>query len=288
MEIISDPRKLSSEIENFRKLGLTIGLVPTMGALHSGHITLVENSVKENDLTVVSVFVNPTQFNNPDDLKKYPRDLQKDASMLSSAGCDIIFAPLAADIYSEQELTQRFNFDFEGLDKVMEGKFRPGHFNGVVQIVSKLFSYVNPHKAYFGEKDFQQLAIIHLMVQKMGFDIEIVDCEIIREPSGLAMSSRNERLSIEQKNQAAQISAILHESVKLASSKTPEELQLWVLLQLEKAPGLRAEYFEIANSKTLQTLKSWAEPAVGCVAVFCGDVRLIDNVRYNLIQTENN
>ncbi|MBP8023492.1 MAG: pantoate--beta-alanine ligase [Paludibacter sp.] len=281
MKIISDPRKLKTEIDSFRKSGLKIGFVPTMGALHSGHITLVENSVRENDVTVVSIFVNPTQFNNADDLKKYPRDLNKDANLLSKAGCNLIFAPEPADIYSDNELNERFSFDFEGLDKVMEGKFRPGHFNGVVQIVSKLFTLVEPHKAYFGEKDFQQLAIIHLMVRKMGFNVEIVDCKIVRETSGLALSSRNERLTDEQKVQAARISAILFESVKLAKTKTPEELHLWVLLQLENAPGLKAEYFEIANSVTLQTLKSWDEPAVGCVAVFCGDVRLIDNVRYN-------
>ena len=281
MKIISDPRKLKTEIDSFRKSGLKIGFVPTMGALHSGHITLVENSVRENDVTVVSIFVNPTQFNNVDDLKKYPRDLNKDANLLSKAGCNLIFAPEPADIYSDNELNERFSFDFEGLDKVMEGKFRPGHFNGVVQIVSKLFTLVEPHKAYFGEKDFQQLAIIHLMVRKMGFNVEIVDCKIVREASGLALSSRNERLTAEQKVQAARISAILFESVKLAKTKTPEELHLWVLLQLENAPGLKAEYFEIANSVTLQTLKSWDEPAVGCVAVFCGDVRLIDNVRYN-------
>ena len=281
MKIISDPRKLKTEIDSFRKSGLKIGFVPTMGALHSGHITLVENSVRENDVTVVSIFVNPTQFNNADDLKKYPRDLNKDADLLSKAGCNLIFAPEPADIYSDNELNERFSFDFEGLDKVMEGKFRPGHFNGVVQIVSKLFTLVEPHKAYFGEKDFQQLAIIHLMVRKMGFNVEIVDCKIVRETSGLALSSRNERLTDEQKVQAARISAILFESVKLAKTKTPEELHLWVLLQLENAPGLKAEYFEIANSVTLQTLKSWDEPAVGCVAVFCGDVRLIDNVRYN-------
>ena len=281
MKIISDPRKLKTEIDSFRKSGLKIGFVPTMGALHSGHITLVENSVRENDVTVVSIFVNPTQFNNADDLKKYPRDLNKDADLLSKAGCNLIFAPEPADIYSDSELNERFTFDFEGLDKVMEGKFRPGHFNGVVQIVSKLFTLVEPHKAYFGEKGFQQLAIIHLMVRKMGFNVEIVDCKIVRETSGLALSSRNERLTDEQKVQAARISAILFESVKLAKTKTPEELHLWVLLQLENAPGLKAEYFEIANSVTLQTLKSWDEPAVGCVAVFCGDVRLIDNVRYN-------
>ena len=252
-----------------------------MGALHKGHITLIENSVNDNDYTVVSIFVNPTQFNNSDDFKKYPRNLDQDAEMLEKAGCNLIFAPEATDIYSKSELKEQFSFDFEGLDKVMEGKFRPGHFNGVVQIVSKLFKLVTPDKAYFGEKDFQQLAIIHHMVRTMGFNIEIVDCKIVREKSGLAMSSRNERLSETQRAQAAKISEILFESVKLASTKTPAELQLWVLLEIEKAPGLHAEYFEIANSVTLKTLKSWEEPAVGCVAVFCGDVRLIDNVRYN-------
>ncbi|MBN2767134.1 MAG: pantoate--beta-alanine ligase [Paludibacteraceae bacterium] len=281
MKIISDPRRLSVEIDNFRKSGFSIGFIPTMGALHRGHITLVENSVSQNDVTVVSVFVNPTQFNNPEDLKKYPRDLDKDAEMLQEAGCQLVFAPEPADIYTPAEMNERFDFDFEGLDKVMEGMFRPGHFNGVVQIVSKLFTLVNPHKAYFGEKDFQQLAIIHLMVRKMNFDIEIVDCAIVREKSGLAMSSRNERLSNGQKLQASYISSVLFESVALSKNISIQELQRLVVEKLANAPGLRVEYFEIANAVTLQTLKSWDEPAVGCVAVFCGDVRLIDNVRYN-------
>jgi len=272
---------LEVAITDARKSAKTIGFVPTMGALHAGHIALVSRSVAENDFTVVSIFVNPTQFNNATDLEKYPRTMEADAALLAEAGCDLIFAPGIDDIYSESEKNSRFVFDFEGLDTVMEGKFRPGHFNGVVQIVSKLFTLVQPHQAYFGEKDFQQLAIIHLMTEKMGFGTRIIDCPIVREPSGLAMSSRNERLTHEQRKTAAGISKVLFESQQVADSILPAGLKSWVEREIAQIEGLQLEYFEIANAKSLQTANNWSYPAVGCIAVFCGEVRLIDNVRYN-------
>ena len=281
MLIVRNVAQLQSEISKVKDNGQTIGFVPTMGALHAGHIGLVERSVAENDYNVVSIFVNPTQFNNASDLEKYPRNLDADALLLEKAGCDLIFAPSIDDMYSENEQNYRFEFDFEGLDTVMEGKFRPGHFNGVVQIVSKLFTLVQPHKSYFGEKDFQQLAIIHLMTQKLGFDIEIIDCPIVREASGLAMSSRNERLTAAQREIAASISSVLFESIKLTNNMLPAELTSWVENKIAQIEGLKLEYFEIVDAKTLQTANNWNSATVGCIAVFCGEVRLIDNVRYN-------
>ena len=283
MKIIRLITELQSEIESLKSTGETIGFVPTMGALHNGHKALVTQSVAENDICIVSIFVNPTQFNNPTDLDKYPRNLDRDAEMLEQAGCKLIFAPEATEIYDINELNNCFKFDFAGLDTVMEGKFRPGHFNGVVQIVSKLFQLVQPDKAYFGEKDFQQLAIIHHMVKSMDFKVKIIDCPIVREPSGLAMSSRNERLTPEQRKKAVEISKVLFESRNFASQLSPIELTNWVVEKINAVEGLTVEYFEIVNSTTLQTLNSWSKPAVGCIAVFCGEVRLIDNIRYNTI-----
>lgn len=281
MKIIEKVDELRAEIEKIRNAGLTIGFVPTMGALHKGHQTLVEQSVAENDFTVVSIFVNPTQFNNAQDLEKYPRTLERDAQLLENVGCDLIFAPQAHDVYNAEEMNNCFEFDFAGLDKVMEGKFRPGHFNGVVQIVSKLFQFVPANKAYFGEKDFQQLAIIHRMKKVMGLEVEIVDCPIVREESGLAMSSRNERLSAEERSNAAEISKVLFESRSFVGQMSPDELTRWVTESVNKVEGLDVEYFEIADASTLQKVNAWDVPAVGCIAVFCGPVRLIDNIRYN-------
>lgn len=280
MEIISDIKSISLQIEQWRAEGKKLGFVPTMGALHAGHLALVEQSVRENDFTVVSVFVNPTQFNNLEDLKKYPRNLDKDADMLEKVGCSLVFAPQALDIYSDYELNNVFEFNFHGLDKVMEGKFRPGHFNGVVQVVSKLFKLVPADYAYFGEKDFQQLAIIHLMVEEMGFDLTVVDCPIVRETSGLAMSSRNERLSASERETAANIYRLLSESTALTASMSPSQLEPWMSEQLKNVKGLELEYFEIVNATSLQKAQSWTEPTVGCIAAYCGPVRLIDNIRY--------
>lgn len=281
MKIIGTKQDLNIEIELLKANKKSIGFVPTMGALHSGHIALVERAVAENDCCIVSIFVNPTQFNNLIDLEKYPRDLDRDAQMLESIGCQLIFAPEASEIYTTDELTGSFDFDFGGLDSVMEGKFRPGHFNGVVQIVSKLFRLIQPDKAYFGEKDFQQLAIIHRMVNIMHFDINIIDCQIVRDESGLAMSSRNERLTEEQRKKAVEISKVLFESRNFVPKMSPDDLNKWVIEQVNAFPELKVEYFDIVHSVTLQTINSWTSPAVGCIAVFCGEVRLIDNIRYN-------
>ena len=284
MKIISSIDELRREIETIKTRGLSIGFVPTMGALHTGHISLVTNAVSENKFVVVSVFVNPTQFNNAQDLEKYPRDIERDANMLESAGCDLIFAPSASEMYSENEINNTFDFDFGGLDAVMEGEFRPGHFNGVVQIVSKLFLLVQPTKAYFGEKDFQQLAIIHRMVDVLKMNVEIVDCPIVREVSGLAMSSRNERLTTEQRIKAAEINKVLINSRNFVSEKAPENLKTCVINQLNRVDYLEVEYFDIVDATTLQSIDSWTSNAVGCIAVFCGEVRLIDNIRYKSVE----
>lgn len=260
--------------------GQKVGFVPTMGALHEGHLQLVKRAVAECDYCVVSIFVNPTQFNNASDLAKYPRTLEADLAMLQAVGCNLVFAPEKNAMYADNELQTTFEYNFEGLDEVMEGKFRPGHFNGVVQVVSKLFNLVKPTKAYFGEKDFQQLAIIHHMVKTLGFDVEVIDCPIVRETSGLAMSSRNERLTVEQRENAAHISKVLFESQTKIMTMTPAELMAWVTSEINKNPYLETEYFDIVDSKTLQTIQQWNTAAVGCVAVFCNEVRLIDNVRY--------
>jgi pantoate--beta-alanine ligase len=280
MKIIRFKNEISAEIQSLKLAGKTIGFVPTMGALHDGHKALVSRCVSENDICVVSVFVNPTQFNNTADLQKYPRNLERDAQMLELAGCSLIFAPEPEEIYNSAEINNQFDFDFNGLDKIMEGKFRPGHFNGVVQIVSKLFKLIEPDKAYFGEKDFQQLAIIHHMVKSLNFNVEIIDCPIVRESTGLALSSRNERLTATQRKNAIEISKVLIESRNFAPKLSPKELTDWVIDKIDKAPYLKVEYYEIVSSESLQTLDSWTEPAVGCIAVFCGEVRLIDNIRY--------
>jgi pantoate--beta-alanine ligase len=283
MKIIKLKTELKAEIESLKLSGKTIGFVPTMGALHSGHKSLVERCVAENDCCLVSIFVNPTQFNNSSDFEKYPRNLNQDTDFLESVGCRLIFAPEPQEIYEPDELNNRFEFDFGGLDTVMEGKFRPGHFNGVVQIVSKLFRLIQPDKAYFGEKDFQQLAIIHRMVKEMNFNIEIIDCPIVREPGGLALSSRNERLTEDQHKKAVEISKVLSESRNFAAQLSPIELTQWVVDLINIVPGLEVEYYEIVNTTTLQPVYSWTVPSVGCIAVYCGEVRLIDNIKYKAI-----
>lgn len=281
MEIITLKKDIKQKIADIIALNKSIGFVPTMGALHEGHKALIKQSVAENDFTIVSIFVNPTQFNNADDLKKYPRNLDKDADLLQEIGCDVIFAPDANEMYEKEEMASTFNFDFGGLDQVMEGRFRPGHFNGVVQVVSKLFDLIKPNKAYFGEKDFQQLAIVHRMVKVLNMSVEIIDCPIVREQSGLAMSSRNERLSTKQRKKAAEISNVLFESRNFVPQLSPAELIKRVTYQINSVDVLEVEYFEIVNSESLQPISSWQEPSVGCIAVFCGEVRLIDNIRYD-------
>ena len=282
MKVINKTSDLQAIIEQFKNDGKSIGLVPTMGALHKGHLSLVKNSISNNDITVVSIFVNPTQFNNPNDLASYPRTVEKDLELLQTVGCDVVFAPEADDIYSKSETDSRFEFDFEGLDKVMEGKFRPGHFNGVVQIVSKLFDLVRPNRAYFGEKDFQQLAIIRLMTRRYNLPIEIVPCPIVREDSGLALSSRNSLLKDNEKQVAQHIYAVLNESRQFVPQTEVEELKQCVIAAIEQKPELKVEYFDIVDGHTLKSIGKWDEYdyVVGCITVFCGNVRLIDNICY--------
>ena len=279
MKIIHTIKDLQTELSELKAQGKKVGLVPTMGALHAGHASLVKRSVNENDVTVVSVFVNPTQFNDKNDLVKYPRTLDADCKLLESCGVTFVFAPSVEEIYPEPD-TRRFSY--APLDTVMEGAFRPGHFNGVCQIVSKLFDIVKPHCAYFGEKDFQQLAIIREMVRQMKFDLEIVGCPIVREQDALALSSRNARLSAEERENALNISRTLFKSRTFATTHSVSETQKMVEDAIAAAPGLRLEYFEIVDGNTLQKVGDWNDTSyvVGCITVFCGEVRLIDNIKY--------
>lgn len=279
MKIIHTIKDLQTELSELKAQGKKVGLVPTMGALHAGHASLVKRSVNENDVTVVSVFVNPTQFNDKNDLVKYPRTLDADCKLLESCGATFVFAPLVEEIYPEPDTRQ---FSYAPLDTVMEGAFRPGHFNGVCQIVSKLFDIVKPHCAYFGEKDFQQLAIIREMVRQMKFDLKIVGCPIVREEDGLALSSRNARLSAEERENALNISQTLFKSRTFATTHSVSETQKMVEDAIAAAPGLRLEYFEIVDGNTLQKVGDWNDTSyvVGCITVFCGEVRLIDNIKY--------
>jgi pantoate--beta-alanine ligase len=279
MKLVHTIDELRAELDIQRKAGKKIGFVPTMGALHEGHASLVRRAVAENDVVVVSDFVNPTQFNDKNDLLKYPRTLEADCELLEKEGAAYVFAPSVEEMYPEPDTRQ---FSYAPLDTVMEGKYRPGHFNGVCQIVSKLFMMVEPDKAYFGEKDFQQLAIIREMVKQMNFPLEIVGCPIVRESDGLALSSRNARLSEEQRKQALGISQTLFKSLEYAASHTLEETQKFVEDGIAAAEGLELEYFEIVDGMTLQKVASWEDTdyVVGCITVFCGEVRLIDNIKY--------
>lgn len=279
MKLVRTISDLQAELSALKAQGKKVGLVPTMGALHAGHTSLVKRSVDENDVTVVSVFVNPTQFNDKNDLVKYPRTLEADCKLLESAGASFVFAPEVEEMYPEPDTRQ---FSFAPLDEVMEGKFRPGHFNGVAQIVSKLFDAVKPHRAYFGEKDFQQLAIIREMVKQLHLDLEIVGCPIVREEDGLALSSRNMLLSAEERKIALKISQTLFKSRTFAADHSLKETIKFVEDGIASEPGLRLEYFEVVDGNTLQTVQNWEDTdyIVGCITVFCGSVRLIDNIKY--------
>ncbi|MFA5326561.1 MAG: pantoate--beta-alanine ligase [Prolixibacteraceae bacterium] len=283
MHVVKHINELRAIIEEQKSTGLSIGFVPTMGALHEGHLSLVNKAGRESGFVVVSIFVNPTQFNDKSDLERYPRDLQKDLNLLAPTPCQLVFAPEPEEIYPEPDTRQ---FNFGSLEEVMEGKFRPGHFNGVAQVVSRLFDIVQPDKAFFGQKDFQQLAIINEMVRKMKFDVEIVACPIIREEDGLAMSSRNVLLSSHQRMNAAHISATLFEAKNKTSEMTVEELCNWVIDQINKNEYLNTEYFEIVDGTTLLPVKDWESAGlkVGCIAVHCGKVRLIDNIEFRSVE----
>lgn len=282
MQVIKHINELRIILNDKRKEGLSIGFVPTMGALHEGHLSLVENAGQQTGFVVVSIFVNPTQFNDKVDLKHYPRDLRKDVDFLSTTHCQLIFAPEPEEIYPEPDTRQ---FNFGPLEQVMEGKFRTGHFNGVAQVVSRLFDIVQPDKAFFGQKDFQQLVIISEMVRKLKLSIEIVPCPIVREADGLAMSSRNLLLSPEQRQNAVLISATLLEAANKTGELTVEELCRWVINHINKNEQLNTEYFEIVDSLTLLPVKNWNDPCVkmGCIAVYCGKIRLIDNLEFGAI-----
>ncbi|MDD4777789.1 MAG: pantoate--beta-alanine ligase [Fermentimonas sp.] len=279
MKIIDTISEIENQLQGCRKKGETIGLVPTMGALHEGHASLVKRCTADNNISVVSVFVNPTQFNNNEDLKLYPRTPEKDYELLEELGVDYVFSPSVEEMYPEED---KRVFDFGQLDKVMEGEFRPGHFNGVAQIVSKLFAIIKPDNAYFGEKDFQQLAIVRDMVRQLSMPVNVIGMPIIRESNRLAMSSRNQRLSEEQKKNASEIYKVLRESKSSMSEYTPEKLSDYVIARINNVPGLKTEYFQIVDGDNLQQVTVWndSDYIVGCIAVFCGDVRLIDNIRY--------
>lgn len=277
MIVVETINKLKQELAEYKSKN--IGFVPTMGALHNGHISLVKRSVEENDVTVVSVFVNPTQFNDKADLERYPRTEEADKKLLEAAGCDIVFMPQVEEMYPEED-TRVFNFGC--IETVMEGKYRPGHFNGVAQIVSKLFYAVEPTRSYFGEKDFQQVAIIRDMVRQLNLPVEIIACPIIREESGLARSSRNELLSAEERKKAALISEVLSKSVNFAKEMSVEEVKNWVCEQFTHDEVFKMDYYDIVDGNSLQSISSWEDSdyIVGCIAIYCGKIRLIDNIHY--------
>jgi pantoate--beta-alanine ligase len=284
--------ELKKYLNSIRSQQKTIGLVPTMGALHTGHISLVNAAKAQSDVVISSIFVNPTQFNDPNDLKNYPRTMDTDQELLKNAGCNILFAPEITEIYSPEELELKKqqiedkswsngkNVDFGLLDKIMEGADRPGHFNGVAQVVSKLFRIIEPHKAFFGQKDFQQVAIIRSMVKQLDIPVEIITCPIMRETDGLAMSSRNVRLSPEERKKAPLISKTLFKIKELSTTKTFAELKAYAEAEINSESAMRLNYFEIVNAETLQPVQSFsqAKSVVACIAVKLGTVRLIDNI----------
>jgi pantoate--beta-alanine ligase len=277
LKTFSDIKELTGFLSGERASGRSVGLVPTMGALHQGHISLVNCCNGGNDITVASIFVNPDQFNNPDDLKNYPRTLEEDLRMLKEAGCTIAFAPEVSTIYPEPD---RRVFDFGLLDKIMEGRFRPGHFNGVARVVSRLFEIIKPGKAYFGEKDFQQLAVIREITRMLELPVEIIACPTVREADGLAMSSRNRLLDTEQRKNAALINQTLRQAVRKKGAKAGE-IRRWVTDTINENPYLGLEYFEIADARSLQPVndqESVTDGMIGCIAVLAGNVRLIDNI----------
>ena len=281
MKVFTKIVDLQDTLSCDRKQHSTIGFVPTMGALHAGHASLVERSVKDNDVTVVGIFLNPTQFNDKSDLEHYPQTLEADCEMLEKVGADYVFAPSVNEIYPTPDTRV---FDFPPVTTVMEGAKRPGHFNGVCQVVSRLFDIVQPDKAYFGEKDWQQIAVIKRLVEFMGSNIEIVECPIVREDSGLAMSSRNERLTANERKLAANIYKTLRESLDKAKTLTLEETRNWVISDINAHEGLEVEYFSIVDGLTLTDLDNWNDSpyVVGCITVYCGEtpIRLIDHIKY--------
>ncbi|MBQ0148273.1 MAG: pantoate--beta-alanine ligase [Flavobacteriaceae bacterium] len=280
MVVFNKKDELTPFIQNLKKEGKTIGFLPTMGALHEGHLSLAKLSIAQNDYTIVSIFVNPTQFNNPEDLEKYPRTEEKDIELLTQNGVDFVYLPSVSDLYEEGEVAKKYNFG--GIENVMEGEFRPGHFDGVATIVSKLIRAVNPDRAYFGEKDFQQVRIVQEMVKQEQLPVEIVPVPIKRAENGLALSSRNVRLSTENLEAAPFIYKVLQEAVSLKNEgKTPDEIKAFVQQTFDQS-SFKLEYFEITDEETLQTLESFREhqKARGFVVAYAGDIRLIDNIQF--------
>lgn len=281
MNIFDNIVDLQNELFYLRKANKKIGLVPTMGALHQGHASLVKQCVADNDITIVSVFLNPTQFNDPKDLERYPRTFEEDCKILNEVGADIVFAPTPKEMYPTPD---NRHFEFPPTSTVMEGAKRPGHFNGVCQVVSRLFYITKPHNAYFGEKDWQQICVIKQLVKYLNLDINIIECPIIREESGLAMSSRNALLTSEERAIAANIYRILKESVTKKDSLSVGELQQEVINSINAIDQLEVEYFEIVDGNTLETVHSWNDSPyiVGCITVYCGatPIRLIDHIKY--------
>ncbi|MBP5771572.1 MAG: pantoate--beta-alanine ligase [Bacteroidaceae bacterium] len=281
MKVVTTIKELKRILSQDRAEGKTVGLVPTMGALHAGHASLVRRSVNENDVTVVSIFLNPTQFNDKSDLERYPRTLEADCALLNECGAQIAFAPSVEEVYPEPDTR---HFSYPPTDTVMEGAFRPGHFNGVCQVVSKLFSYVEPDRAYFGEKDFQQIAVIRRMVDDLGFQLQVVPCPVVREADGLAMSSRNTLLTPEERAIAPHIYSTLTASRQYARTHTVEQTLQYVTEQINAVPGLRVEYYSIVDGRTLADINDWADSddVVGCITVYCGQkpIRLIDHIHY--------
>ena len=282
MNVITKVIDMQNELFVQRKNGRSIGLVPTMGALHEGHASLVRRCVKENDVTVVSVFLNPTQFNDKGDLERYPRTLDADCKLLEQEGADYVFAPSVEEVYP---IPDERHFEFPPVTTVMEGAKRPGHFNGVCQVVSRLFYIVRPQRAYFGEKDWQQIAVVKQLVKYMGVNIEIVECETVREKDGLAKSSRNTLLTADERAIAPKIYEALKAGVKYAKTHSVEETHDKVVADINAVEGLDVEYFSIVDANTLLDIQSWddCEKAVGCITVYCGKtpIRLIDHIDFN-------
>ena len=276
MKVFESVKELRAELDKAEQSG--IGFVPTMGALHAGHRSLVERARRENGTVVVSVFVNPTQFNDKNDLKHYPRTPEADARLLEEAGADFVLMPTVEEIYPQPDTRQ---FDFGLIDKVMEGATRPGHFNGVAQVVSRLFDIVRPARAYFGEKDFQQIAVIKSMVAQLALPIEIVECAIVRGEDGLALSSRNTLLDAAHRAAAPHIYATLRASVAHSQEMAPARLKEWVTAEVERNPLLKVIYYQSVDARTMQEVAAWDDsPRIqGCIAVQAGDIRLIDNIR---------
>ncbi len=277
MQVFEKAAELNQFLASERGKGKSRGFVPTMGALHNGHISLINKAKQENEIAVSSVFVNPTQFNNPDDLKKYPRTIEADKELLEKNGCDVLFFPSVEEIYPEKDNTV---FDLGGLDTLMEGKFRPGHFNGVAMVVKRLFEIVQPDNVYFGEKDFQQLAIIRYMVKSEKLPVNVIGCPTLRERSGLAMSSRNMRLTEEERKEASAIYRALMEAKENSKKFSPQKVKELFENTINQNPVFKFEYFEIVDSETLLPVKEWnpKQKAVACVALWIRDVRLIDNM----------